>query len=61
MEAAHTSETSIDICLTTRQYIPEGSELQVVMLVILKTDGNFFLTIVNRTAYVLIDQNPDTI
>jgi hypothetical protein len=27
MEAAHTSETSVDIQLSTRQYIPEDSEL----------------------------------
>jgi len=27
MEAARTSETSVDICLTTRQYIAEDSEL----------------------------------
>jgi hypothetical protein len=26
MEAAHTSETSVDIQLRTRQYIPEDSE-----------------------------------
>jgi hypothetical protein len=28
MEAAHTSETSVDIQLRARQYIPEDSELQ---------------------------------
>jgi hypothetical protein len=27
MKAAHTSETSVDIQLRTRQYIPEDSEL----------------------------------
>jgi hypothetical protein len=27
MEAAHTSETSVDIQLRTRQYIPQDSEL----------------------------------
>jgi hypothetical protein len=27
MEAAHTSETAVDIQLRTRQYIPEDSEL----------------------------------
>jgi hypothetical protein len=27
MEAAHTSETSVDIDFTTQQYIPEDSEL----------------------------------
>jgi hypothetical protein len=27
MEAAHTSKTSVDIQLRTRQYIPEDSEL----------------------------------
>jgi hypothetical protein len=30
MEAARTSETSVDIYLTTRQYIPEDSELQLL-------------------------------
>jgi hypothetical protein len=30
MEAARTSETSVDIQLRTRQYIPEDSELYVV-------------------------------
>jgi hypothetical protein len=30
MEAARTSETSVDIQLRTRQYIPEDSELQNV-------------------------------
>jgi hypothetical protein len=29
MEAARTSETSVDIYLTTRQYIPEDTELQL--------------------------------
>jgi hypothetical protein len=29
IEAARTSETSVDIQLRTRQYIPEYSELQV--------------------------------
>jgi hypothetical protein len=29
MEAARTSETSVDIQLRTRQYMPEDSELQV--------------------------------
>jgi hypothetical protein len=28
MDVARTSETSVDIYLTTRQYIPEDSELQ---------------------------------
>jgi hypothetical protein len=30
LEAARTSETSVDIQLRTRQYIPEDSELQRV-------------------------------
>jgi hypothetical protein len=30
MEAAHISEMSVNIYLTTRQYIPEDSELQSV-------------------------------
>jgi hypothetical protein len=29
MEAARTSETSVDIQLKTQQYIPEDSELQI--------------------------------
>jgi hypothetical protein len=29
MEAARTSETSVDIQLRTRQYIPEDSELRI--------------------------------
>jgi hypothetical protein len=29
MEAAHTSETSVDIQLRTEQYIPEDSELHI--------------------------------
>jgi hypothetical protein len=36
MEAARTSETSVDIQLRTRLYIPEGSELQKRKLFILK-------------------------
>jgi hypothetical protein len=34
MEAARTSETSADIQLRTRQYIPEESELQTFLLII---------------------------
>jgi hypothetical protein len=30
METARTSETSVDIYFTTRQYIPEDSELHVL-------------------------------
>jgi hypothetical protein len=33
MEAARTSETSIDIDLSTRQYIPEDSELYTELLI----------------------------
>jgi hypothetical protein len=36
MEAARTSETSVDIYLTTRQHIPESSELIGSYVVILK-------------------------
>jgi hypothetical protein len=32
MEAARTSETSVDIQLRTRQYIPEDSELHTLFL-----------------------------
>jgi hypothetical protein len=31
MEAARTSETSVDIQLRTRKYIPEDSELQLYL------------------------------
>jgi hypothetical protein len=37
MEAAHTSETSIDIQLRTRQYIPEDSELHSSPLFLMLT------------------------
>jgi hypothetical protein len=33
MEAVRTSETSINICLTTWQYIPEDSKLQIGYIV----------------------------
>jgi hypothetical protein len=33
METARTSETSVDIDLTTRQYIPEDSKLRLVPFV----------------------------
>jgi hypothetical protein len=32
MEAAHTSETSVDIQLRSRQYIPEDSELNIIQM-----------------------------
>jgi hypothetical protein len=35
MEAERTSETSVDIQLRTRQYIPEDSELQQTMFEII--------------------------
>jgi hypothetical protein len=31
MEAARISETSVDIQLRTRQYIPEDSDLQIII------------------------------
>jgi hypothetical protein len=34
MEAASTSETSVDIYLTTQQYIPDDSELHYFMYLI---------------------------
>jgi hypothetical protein len=36
MEAAHTSETSVNIYLTTGQYIPEDSKLRNISDVLLK-------------------------
>jgi hypothetical protein len=41
MEAARTSETSVDIQLRTRQYIPENSELQRFRLNPLRPSGNY--------------------
>jgi hypothetical protein len=32
MEEAHTSETSVDMQLRTRQYIPEDSELNIKLI-----------------------------
>jgi hypothetical protein len=37
MEAARTSETSVDIDLTTQQYIPEDSELRYIYFYFVKT------------------------
>jgi hypothetical protein len=37
MEAANTSETSVDIQLRTRQYIPEDSELDISCLLFEET------------------------
>jgi hypothetical protein len=37
IEAARTSETSVDIQLRTRQYFPDDSELFTLQDVILKT------------------------
>jgi hypothetical protein len=37
MEAACTSETSVDVCLTIRQYIPEDSKLHTHRLENLKS------------------------
>jgi hypothetical protein len=40
MKASRTSETSVDIDLTTRQYIPEDSELQLLMRLLLLETKN---------------------
>jgi hypothetical protein len=37
MEAACTSETSVDIQLRTRQYIPEDSELYLFVVYLITT------------------------
>jgi hypothetical protein len=42
MEAARTSETSVDIQLRTRQYIPEDSELHTRRRENLKSDKERF-------------------
>jgi predicted class III extradiol MEMO1 family dioxygenase len=36
MEAAHTSETSVDIQLRTLQYIPQDSEHQVIIVLMME-------------------------
>jgi hypothetical protein len=44
MEAARTSETSVDIQLRTRQYIPEDSELEYTCLYLkYKITANLFM------------------
>jgi hypothetical protein len=42
METVHTSETSVNIYLTTWQYIPEDSKLQA---------GQEFMEVTSRTCY----------
>jgi len=41
MEAARTSETSVDIQLRTRQYIPEDSELHNAELLIVEVAATY--------------------
>jgi hypothetical protein len=50
MEAARTSETSVDIELRTRQYIPEDSELHTRHLENLKShmSSEMFLRVVSK-------------
>jgi hypothetical protein len=42
MEAAHTSETSVDIQLRTRQYIPEDYELNAWIIIIISSSSSVF-------------------
>jgi hypothetical protein len=57
MEAARTSETSVDIYLTTRQYIPEDSELLIRRRENLKSQimSRFMFYILHHT--LLLSQN----
>jgi hypothetical protein len=50
MEAARTSETSVDISLTTRQYIPEDSELHTRRRENLKSHKAVYLPVKNTAS-----------
>jgi hypothetical protein len=55
MEAAWTSETSVDIYLATRQYIPEDSELHARRRENLKSHTAIaFLNSVNQLIFVMV-------
>jgi hypothetical protein len=56
MEAARTSETSVDIQLRTRQYIPEDSELQEGILT--TQPRRSILRISVRTLLMIREQTP---
>jgi hypothetical protein len=49
MEAARTSQTSVDIQLRTRQYIPEDSELHTRRSENLKSHKRLLFNIINAT------------
>jgi hypothetical protein len=51
MEAARTSETSVDIKLRTRQYIPEDSELHTLRCENLKSHEVFLFEFACLTSY----------
>jgi hypothetical protein len=54
-EAARTSETSVDIQLRTRQYIPEDSELQVFGdLIVFVCPKNFKFIVIIAHVYNFI-------
>jgi hypothetical protein len=50
MEAARTSETSVDIQVRTRQYIPEDSELHTRLRENLKSDQCFVVVVLGFCA-----------
>jgi hypothetical protein len=52
MEATRTSETSVDIQLRTRQYIPEDSELHTRRRENFKSHKTLFL--INLTIYIIV-------
>jgi hypothetical protein len=54
MEAARTSETSVDIKLRTRQYIPEDSELHTRHLENLKSHNRYTVEILVRMLAELV-------
>jgi hypothetical protein len=55
MEATRTSETSVDIQLRTRQYIPEDSDLQLYF-VCDKLDMLYFVS-VSQAQWMWVPQN----
>jgi hypothetical protein len=57
MEAAHTSETSVDIQLRTRQYIPDDSELQLTLtsFISIYSNLNEFTAVNNLVAVVTME------
>jgi hypothetical protein len=56
-EAARTSETSVDIQLRTRKYIPEDSELRIYLLVI--SSPFIFIIIFPPISLIFVTSGPN--